>query len=110
MAEIFFVLGAGFGADDDGHFVNEGSVEGCAQANGLGENGCGAGGNSVQGFRPPVIGGDFQARDGGGLVDNLGGLFFEGHAGDQVVYALVGGEGGIQVGGIVFFRGLLSGR
>src|SRR5579863_5005070 len=68
MADVFMMLGAGFGADDDGHVVNERRVEGCTEADGLWENGGDIPCDAVQGFAPPVVGGDFQAWDGGGQV------------------------------------------
>ena len=57
------------------------------------------GGDAMEGFAPPVVGGNVEARDGAGLVDELSGFFFEGHAVDEIGGALFGGEVGVEVGG-----------
>ena len=46
---------------------------------------------------PPIVGGDIQAGNGTGLVNELGGLFFERHALDQVGCTLLGRKARIQV-------------
>jgi hypothetical protein len=52
----------------------------------------------VEAFAPVVVGGDVEAGDGRSGVDELRDLFVEGHAGDQVVDALLGGKRWIEVG------------
>ena len=99
VADGLVVLGAGFGGDDGGDLVDEGRVPGGGHADGLREHGGVAGaGDAVEAFVPPVVGGDVEARDGGSGVDELRDLFVEGHAGDEVVDALLGGERGVEVG------------
>ena len=70
-----------------------------AEADGLREDGGGAGkGDAVKTFVPPVVGGDVEARDGRCNVLHLEDFFVGGEAGDEVVDALVNGEGRIEVG------------
>ena len=54
--------------------------------------------DAVESFIPPIVGGDLEARDGGGDVLHLGDFFFDGEAGDKIGDALVDGERGIEVG------------
>jgi hypothetical protein len=52
----------------------------------------------VKALAPVVVGGDVEARDAGSCIDELRDFLFEGHAGDEVVDALLGGERGVEVG------------
>ena len=93
------VLGASFSGDDFADGVDERRVPGGGVADGLREHGGVAGArDAVEAFVPPVVGGDVEARDGRGAVDELGDFFFEGQAADEVVDALVDGERGIAEG------------
>ena len=84
-----------------GDFMQQGRVPRGAHADCLRKHGGDAAvGDAVEGFAPPVVGGDVQARNGAGLVDQLRGLFFQRHAGDEVVDALFHWQGGIHVGGV----------
>ena len=76
-----------------------GRVPGGGDADGLREHGGEAGArDAVEAFVPPVVGGDVEARDGRGAIDELGDFFFEGQTVDKVVDALVDGERGIAEG------------
>ena len=93
------IFGAGFGGNGVGNTMEEVGVPCSGEADGLREDGGGAGkGDAVKTFVPPVVGGDLQARDGGSNVLHLGDFFVGGEAGDEVVDALVGREGRIEVG------------
>ncbi len=99
MAEGLIVFGAGLGGDSGGDLPEEGGIPGGGHADGLREHrGVAGAGDAVEAFVPPVVGGDAEAWDGGCGVDELRGLFFEGHAGDEVFGALLGGEGGVLIG------------
>ena len=87
------VFGAGLGGDNVGDAMKEVAVPGGGEADGLWEDrGNSGASDSMEALVPPVVGGDIEARDGGGDVLHLGDFFFEGEAGDQVVDALVDGE------------------
>jgi len=74
-------FGAGFGGNGVGYAVEEVGVPSSSEADGLRENGGGAGtGDAVEAFVPPVVGGDVEAGDGGGDVLHLGDFFVEGEA------------------------------
>ena len=53
-------------------------------------------GYAVQTLVPPIVFGNPEARDCRGMVPHLLDLFFEGHAADQVVHALVRRQSGIH--------------
>ena len=73
--------------------MKEVAVPGGGEADGLWEDrGNSGASDSMEALVPPVVGGDIEARDGGGDVLHLGDFFFEGEAGDEVVDALVDGE------------------
>jgi len=92
-------FGASLGGDDVGDAMEEARVPSGGEADGLGENGGDAGArDTVETFVPPVVGGDLQARNGGGDVLHLGDFFVEGHAGDEVVDAGVERERGVEIG------------
>ena len=93
------VLRARFSGDDFADGVDERRVPGGGVADGLREHGGEAGArDAVEAFVPPVVGGDVEARDGRGAIDELGDFLFEGEAADEVVDALVDGERGIAEG------------
>ena len=77
------VLGPSFGGGDVAQPLQQSVVEHGGHADGLGEAGGGTGpGNAVQGFVPPVVGGDVQPGDGGGIIAQLAGHFLHGHLGN----------------------------
>ncbi len=101
VADGVVVLGARFGGDDLGFVVDERRVPGGGHADDLREVGGGAGeGVAVQAFVPPEVGGHAEARDGGRVVAHLLDFFFERHAGDERVDALVDGERGVEPGAV----------
>ena len=98
MLDGVIVFGARFGGDDVGDAMNEIGVPSGGQANGLRENsGMTSARDAVQAFVPPVIGGNAEARDGLGDILHLGSFFFEGHARDEIVDALIDGKAWIQI-------------
>jgi len=93
------VFAAGFGGDYVSDAVEEVGVPCGGEADGLREDSSRAGASdAVKTFVPPVIGGNVEARDGGGDVLHLRDFFFEGEAGDEIVNALIDGERGVEVG------------
>jgi len=93
------IFGTGFGGDDVGNAVDEVAVPGSGETDGLGKDGGDAGaGDAVEALVPPVVGGDVEARDGGGHVLHLGDLFFKGETRDEVVDTLIDGERRVEVG------------
>ncbi len=91
LAHDVVIFGAGLGRDGLAHAVHEIGVPGGRHADHLWEIGGVAGkGYAVQPFVPPVVLGNPEAGDGRGMVPHLLDFFFQGHAADQVVYALVG--------------------
>ena len=91
-------LDACFNADGDGHAMDGVCVKRRRQANRLGKLRGAAGGNTVQRFTPPVVGGDVQALDGARLVGQLADLFLYGHAVHQVRGALFRWQRRVEVG------------
>ena len=92
------VLSAKFRADGVGDVVHERLIERRGHANGLGKNGGDPrAGDAVKTFVPPVIGGNTEPRNRGSDVPGLVDFFVEGHAGNQIVGALFGGQLGIQI-------------
>ena len=78
------VLGAAFGSGHIAQTLQTLIVEHGSHADGLGEAGCDTGaGNTVEGFVPPVVGGDVQPLDGGSIVTELAHLLIQGHLGNQ---------------------------
>ena len=72
VAVGFVVLGAGFDGDDFADLAEKGTVEGSGVADGLREERRVAGaGDAVEALVPPVVGGDVEAGDAGGGVDEL---------------------------------------
>ena len=57
----------------------------------------------MEGLRPPLVGGDAEPGDGGGVVGEKGDLFMEGEEGDEGGSPGRDGEGGVAewVGGVV---------
>ena len=107
-ADGLVVFGAGFGGDGLAHGVDQLGVPCGGHADDLGEIGGVSGeGDAVEAFVPPVIFGDAEAGDGGGVVAHLLDLFFKRHLGDEGVDALVDGEGGVEPG-LLCFGGLLG--
>ena len=77
------VLGARFSGDDFADGVDERSVPCGGVADGLRKHRGEAGArDAVEAFVPPVVGGNVEARDGRGAVDELGDFFFEGEPRD----------------------------
>lgn len=98
--------GAGLAGDGGGGAEPEGAVEGGGGEDDLGEaggGGDGAGegdagaveGEAVEGLGPPLVGGDAEAGDGRGGVDQLGELFVQGETGEKVFGSLGNGELGV---------------
>lgn len=80
--------------------MEEAGVPGGAETDGLRENGGETGTrDAVEAFVPPVVGGDLQTRDGESYVLHLGNFFFEGHARDEIIDALIERSGRIEVYG-----------
>src|SRR5215472_4994589 len=77
------VFGACFRRDDVSQVMNKVRVPGGGKADGLRKNGGVPGArNAVQGFVPPVVGGNTKARDCTGDVLHLRSFFFQRHARD----------------------------
>ena len=55
----------------------------------------------MQGFAPPVVGGNVEPRNSARLVDELTNLFVQGHAMNDVSGALLGRKAGIEIGGLL---------
>src|ERR1022692_4174523 len=85
----FMEPGPRLGTDGNRHLVDSRCVEGGAQSDYLREHRSVIGYDAVQGLSPPVVGGNLETRDGSRCIHHLAGLFLHGHAGDQVVNALV---------------------
>lgn len=110
----------GPGLDGDGPCEGppEGAVEGGGGDDDLGEAGGGGdgagcevdagavGGDAVEGLGPPLVAGEAEAGDGGGVVGELGDLFREGEVGDEGVGPGWDGEGGVAEGVGVVVWGL----
>ena len=94
-----FVLDAGLVADGREYFFDQGFVKRGRHADGLREDGGGAvAGDAVQGFVPPVVLADAQARDGRRAVDDQGGFLLEGQPAQQVGSPDLGRKGGVLIG------------
>ncbi len=97
-AQRFVVLGTRFVRDGVGHLSHQLDVPRGCHADGLRKNrGDARAGDAVQALIPPAVGGDAQTLDRGRIVDHLRDLLLQGHPGDEVVYALLNGPGGIAV-------------
>ena len=97
FAGEIMVFGPGFVRDGRGHAKLHIFIPCGAQPDGLGENRCQSGsGYAMQAFVPPVVFGDTQAGNGRSGIHHLPDLFFQCHAADEVVYALVDGQVGIH--------------
>src|SRR5579863_4792411 len=93
------VLGSRLDADDDRHLVNQGVVESSRKPNGLRKNGGGPRiGDTVQSLAPPVVLRHIKPRNCPRLVHELGSLFLESHAADEVVNPDVDRLAGILIG------------
>src|ERR1700751_4015884 len=89
------VFAAGFGGDDVSDAVEEVDVPCGGEADGLREDSGRAGASdAVETFVPPVIGGNVEARDGGGDVRHLRDFCVEGETRDEIVNPLSEGESG----------------
>ena len=98
-ANRLVVFGSGLGADHDRHVVNQRGIKGCRQSNGLRKNGGRASvGDAVQGFAPPVVGGNLQSRNRARLVHQLGRLLFQSHPRYQIVNPCIERLCRIQIG------------
>ena len=81
---VGIVLGAAFVGDDLGNFVQRFIVEHGGHADGLREHGGGTGtGYAVEAFVPPIVGRNAQPFNGGSVIAQLAGFFFQGHFGNQ---------------------------
>ena len=99
MAEGFVVFGARLDGDGFADTPDQGRVPGRGHTDGLREQGGVAGaGDPVEAFAPPIVGGDAEAWDGDGGVDELRDLFLESEAGDEVVDTALDGERRVHVG------------
>ena len=94
------ILDARLGADGFGHLVDGGRIEGCRQGDWLGELGRPFGQHTVQRLIPPVIGRNIEARNGARLIDQLAGFLFERQPFHQIRGSLLGGQAGVQIGGL----------
>ena len=70
-------------------------VPGRRQAGGIGEDGGRAVGQAVQGFVPPAIGRDAQARNGGRVHAHERDLFFQGEPRHQIIHPFLQRQLGI---------------
>jgi hypothetical protein len=92
------ILGPGLVGDDLPDLVDQRRVPRRGHADGLRKNGgVTFARHAVQGLAPVVVGGDLQAREGRGGVDELRRLLGQRHAGDEIVDARVHRLGGIGV-------------
>ena len=91
------VLDPAFDADRGRHGVNAGGIECRREADGLRKLGRAVDRDTVERFAPPVIGGNAQAWDRPGLVDELRGLFLQRHPMYQIGCTLLRGEREILV-------------
>jgi len=74
------MLGARFGRDGVGDFMNQWRVPGGGHADGLRKNGCDPGpGDTVKAFAPIIVSGHSEARDGRRAVAQLRHFFRERH-------------------------------
>ena len=97
-AHVLHMLDAPLDADIDRHRMNCRDVESRGQADRLGKLGYAAIDHSVQRLAPPVVGRNVEPRNGARLVHQLRGLFFQGHAVDQVGCPLFGCQTRVQIG------------
>ena len=98
FARILHVLDAAFDTDLGGHGVNSRRVEGRSQADGLGILGNALVDDAVERLAPPLVCGNIEPRNCGGVVLHLRRLLREGHAMHQVGGPLLGGQLWIHVG------------
>ena len=93
------VFGASLCRDDFTDGVNEGRIPCGCVADGLRKERSEAGArNAVEAFVPPVIGGNVEAGDCRGAINQLQSFFFEREPPDEIVDAFVDGECGIAEG------------
>ena len=93
----FFVLDAAFYADILGHFVDARRVERGGQTDRFREFCRALCQHAMQRLAPIVVGWNAKAGDGTRMIDELGGLFLERHAMNEVSSAHFGREIGIHV-------------
>ena len=96
-AHRLYMLDASLGADDHRHLVDGRHIKGGGQANGLRKLRGAVVQHAVQRLAPPVVSRDVEARNGPGLVHQLGGLLFKRHPAHKVG-SLLCREAGVQVG------------
>lgn len=113
--------GAGLAGDGGGGAEPEGAVEGGGGEDDLGEaggGGDGAGegdagaveGEAVEGLGPPLVGGDAEAGDGGGVVGEEEDLLRESEEGHEGARTCESGEGSVAEGvGLGEFASVVSG-
>ena len=83
-----------------------GRIECGGKADGLGEFGGAVDGDAVQRLAPPVVGGNAEARNGAGLVDELEAFSSSVMLADEIGRALLRRKTWIEVGGLlIFLRG-----
>ena len=97
------VLGAGLRGNGIGHALDEFGIPGRGETDGLGKYG----GDSilrhaVQGFVPPIILGNVEARNGRTRHHQLGDFFLHREAADQIVHTLGDRQFGIAEGQVGF--------
>ena len=95
---VLVMFDSSLDADGGRHFVNAGHIERSGETDGFGKFGNTIGNNAVQGFAPPIVRSNIQARDRTCLIHKLRGLFFERHAVNEIGRALFRSEFGIQIG------------
>jgi hypothetical protein len=70
-ALVLCVFDSPFNADGRCHLMNAWDIEGRGQTNGFGKFGHAIGNDTVQGFAPPIVRRNVQARDGPSLIHEL---------------------------------------
>ncbi len=110
VPEMLVMFRARLVRDDRGHAENETVVPRGREPDGLGEHraesvAC----DAVQGFVPPVVGGNAQTVDRGRDILHLEDLLIQRHAPDEIVHALADGTRLVEICG-TWSRGLLGVR
>src|SRR5260370_4065072 len=97
VLDSIVVFGAGFGGDHLGDPMNQVGGPSSGKTDGLRKNSCISGArDAVQAFVPPVVCGNAEARNCRSNILHLRNLFFEGHARDKIVNALLQGKAGFE--------------
>ena len=102
------VLDPGFVGDGREHGLDLVGVERGGHTDGLREHrGAAVAAHAVERLVPPVVGGNAQTRDGGGIEFDKGHLLFQGQLRQQIGRAYLGGQRLVEIG---YFLGRIAGR